>query len=68
MNAFDTSVQTWLVHIGASSVIFTHAVHTIADFYLTKGLLPLAVLWAICTSGMTLMQERLAYRCIPVRT
>ncbi|SAL05279.1 PA-phosphatase like phosphoesterase [Caballeronia calidae] len=47
MNAFDTSVQTWLVHIGASSVIFTHAVHTIADFYLTKGLLPLAVLWAI---------------------
>lgn len=47
MNAFDTSIQTWLVHIAASSVIFTHAVHAIADFYLTKGVLPLAILWAI---------------------
>ncbi|MFM0519960.1 MULTISPECIES: phosphatase PAP2 family protein [Caballeronia] len=47
MNAFDTSIQTWLVHIAASSVIFTHAVHAIADFYLTKGVMPLAILWAI---------------------
>jgi undecaprenyl-diphosphatase len=47
VNAFDTSIQTWLVHIAASSVIFTHAVHAIADFYLTKGVLPLAILWAI---------------------
>ncbi|SAL03239.1 phosphatase PAP2 family protein [Caballeronia ptereochthonis] len=47
MNAFDTSIQTWLVHFAASSVIFTHAVHTIADLYLAKGLLPLGILWAI---------------------
>ncbi|KXV11987.1 phosphoesterase [Caballeronia megalochromosomata] len=47
MNAFDTSIQTWLVHIAASSVIFTHAVHAVADFYLTKGVVPLAILWAI---------------------
>src|SRR5690242_12288000 len=24
MNAFDTSIQSWLVHIAASSFVFTH--------------------------------------------
>jgi undecaprenyl-diphosphatase len=47
MNAFDTSVQSWLVHIAASSFVFTHAVHAIAEFYFTKGLVPLAILCAI---------------------
>lgn len=47
MNAFDTSIQTWLIHFASSSVTFTHAVHTVADFYVTKGVLPLAILWAI---------------------
>ncbi|WP_321799369.1 phosphatase PAP2 family protein [Caballeronia sp. J97] len=47
MNAFDMSIQTWLVHIAASSVTFTHVVHAIADFYIAKGVIPLAILWAI---------------------
>lgn len=47
MNAFDTTIQTYIVQFASSSVIFTHAVRTIADFYLTKGVIPLAILWAI---------------------
>ena len=47
MNAFDTAIQTWLLHSASSSVVFTHAVRTIADFYVTKGVIPLAILWAI---------------------
>lgn len=47
MTAFDTAIQTWLVHIGSSSFVFTHAVRAIADFYLAKGVIPLAILCAI---------------------
>lgn len=47
MNAFDTAIQAWLVHIGSSSFAFTHAVHAIAEFYFTKGVVPLAILCAI---------------------
>ena len=35
MTAFDTAVQTWVVHIAASSFVFTHTVHAIADFNFT---------------------------------
>ncbi|SAK84510.1 PA-phosphatase like phosphoesterase [Caballeronia temeraria] len=47
MNAFDTSIQTWVVPFAASSFAFTHAVNAIAGFYFVKGLVPLAVLVAI---------------------
>ncbi|MFC0398024.1 phosphatase PAP2 family protein [Paraburkholderia rhizosphaerae] len=47
MNAFDTTIQTWLVPIGSSSVLFTHTVRAIAAFYFTKGVVPLGVLCAI---------------------
>ena len=47
MHAFDTAVQTWLVHIAASSFVFTHTVEAIVEFYFTKGLIPLAILCAI---------------------
>ena len=47
MNAFDTAIQVWVVHIGASSFVFAHVVHAIADFYITKGVIPLAILCAI---------------------
>jgi membrane-associated phospholipid phosphatase len=47
MHSFDTAIQTWLVHLDASSFMFTHTVHTIAEFYITKGVVPLAILCAI---------------------
>lgn len=47
MIAFDTVIQTWLVHVGSSSVLFAHTVGAIAGFYLTKGVVPLAILCAI---------------------
>ncbi|WP_250477927.1 MULTISPECIES: phosphatase PAP2 family protein [unclassified Caballeronia] len=47
MTAFDTAVQTWVVHIAASSFVFTHTVHAIADFNFTKGVVPLAILCAM---------------------
>ncbi|SAK54601.1 hypothetical protein AWB82_01984 [Caballeronia glebae] len=37
MIAVDASIQTWPVHIAATSVIFTHALPSTAGFYLTKG-------------------------------
>ncbi|SAK81443.1 PA-phosphatase like phosphoesterase [Caballeronia catudaia] len=52
MSAFDTAIQTWVVHIGASSFLFTHTVQAIAQFYFTKGLVPLAILCAMwCQKG-----------------
>jgi membrane-associated phospholipid phosphatase len=47
MNAFDLAIQTWLVHFGSSSFVFTHVIHAIVDFYLVKGVVPLAILCAI---------------------
>ncbi|VXC17682.1 Phosphoesterase PA-phosphatase related protein [Burkholderia sp. 8Y] len=47
MNAFDTSIQTYLIHIAPSSDVFTHAVRVLADFYVFKGVLPLAILYAM---------------------
>jgi undecaprenyl-diphosphatase len=47
MNAFDTAIQTGLLHIGSSSFVFTHGVHAISEFYFTKGVVPLAILCAI---------------------
>ena len=44
MNAFDRDVQTWLIHIGSSSFLFTHSVGAIVRFYFTKGVVPLAIL------------------------
>jgi membrane-associated phospholipid phosphatase len=47
VNAFDTTVQTLVVHIGSSSYSFTHAVGAIVRLYLIKGVVPLAILCAI---------------------
>ncbi|MDR5857705.1 phosphatase PAP2 family protein [Caballeronia sp. LZ062] len=47
MNAFDSSIQTYLLHIAPSSSVFAHAVGVIAEFYVFKGVLPLAIVWAI---------------------
>nr|WP_244817264.1 phosphatase PAP2 family protein [Caballeronia sp. Lep1P3] len=58
MNPFDTAIQSQLVHLGWSSAALTHAVRTIADFYLFKGLFPLALLWALWFSPSDTVQER----------
>jgi undecaprenyl-diphosphatase len=58
MNAFDTAIQTWLVHIAASSFVFNHTVHAIAEFYFTKGLIPLAILCAIWFQPGDAQQQR----------
>ncbi|WP_250536608.1 phosphatase PAP2 family protein [Caballeronia sp. AZ10_KS36] len=47
MNALDSSIQLWLLHILPSSGLFAHAVGVVAEFYLFKGLIPLAILCAI---------------------
>src|SRR5689334_10741188 len=47
MNAFDTEIQLQLAQLMPSSVVITHAVRTIADFYFFKGLFPLSMLCAI---------------------
>src|SRR5689334_22152629 len=47
MNAFDTQIQLQLAQFVPSSVFFTHAMRTIADFYLFKGLFPLSMLCAM---------------------
>lgn len=47
MNAFDTTIQTYLIHIAPASGFFAQAVSVLADFYLFKGVLPLAILYAI---------------------
>ncbi|WP_250454310.1 phosphatase PAP2 family protein [Caballeronia sp. ATUFL_M2_KS44] len=47
MNAFDTTIQTFLIHIAPSSGFFAQVVSVLADFYLFKGVLPLAILCAM---------------------
>jgi undecaprenyl-diphosphatase len=47
MNIFDTQIQNFLTHAAIRSDLFNHAVRTVADFYLFKGVLPLAILYAI---------------------
>ncbi|SAL85770.1 PA-phosphatase like phosphoesterase [Caballeronia terrestris] len=47
MNAFDTSIQAAIIQVAPSLVGLTHAVRAIANFYLFKGVVPLAILWAI---------------------
>jgi membrane-associated phospholipid phosphatase len=47
MNRLDTAIQLFLTHAAVRSYLFNHAVRTIADLYLFKGVLPLAILYAI---------------------
>lgn len=59
MNALDSSIQIWLLHILPSSGLFVHAAGVVAEFYLFKGLVPLAILWAIWfKEGSTLSYRR----------
>ncbi|MFM0200624.1 phosphatase PAP2 family protein [Paraburkholderia fungorum] len=47
MNSFDSKILTILTDDALHSESFSHAVNLVADFYLFKGLLPLAMLCAI---------------------
>ena len=47
MNSLDTSIQIFLTHAAVRSELFNHAIRTIAEFYLFRGVLPLAILYAI---------------------
>jgi undecaprenyl-diphosphatase len=47
MNSFDAPILTFLSHAALQSVLFNKAVRMISDFYLFKGVLPLALLCAI---------------------
>ncbi|QSN63081.1 MULTISPECIES: phosphatase PAP2 family protein [unclassified Caballeronia] len=59
MNALDSSIQLWLLHALPSSGLFAHAVGVVAEFYLFKGLVPLAILWALWfKQGSTLSYRR----------
>ena len=59
MNVFDRSIQIYLIDTLPSSGVFAHAVGVIAEFSLFKGLLPLAVLWAMWFKpGKALLHRR----------
>jgi undecaprenyl-diphosphatase len=47
MNSFDSSMLTIVTRVGMHSEGFGHAVRLVSDFYLFKGILPLAMLCAI---------------------
>jgi undecaprenyl-diphosphatase len=47
MNSFDAPILTFLTHAALRSNLFNNAVRMVADFYLFKGVLPLAILCAI---------------------
>jgi undecaprenyl-diphosphatase len=47
MNSSDTSIQIFLTHAAVRPELFNHAIRTIAEFYLFRGVLPLAFLYAI---------------------
>ncbi|HEX7909188.1 MAG TPA: phosphatase PAP2 family protein [Paraburkholderia sp.] len=47
MNSFDTTLLTIATQGAMRSETFSHAVRVVADFYLFKGVLPLAMLCAI---------------------
>jgi membrane-associated phospholipid phosphatase len=47
INGFDSAILTFLTHGAMHSATYGHAVSHVADFYLFKGVLPLAMLCAI---------------------
>jgi hypothetical protein len=47
MNSFDSAILAFLTQNALHSVTFSHAVSIVADYYLFKGVLPLAMLCAI---------------------
>ncbi|MDE1146298.1 MAG: phosphatase PAP2 family protein [Azospirillaceae bacterium] len=51
MNWFDATIQAFLTTHAFTSEVVNHAIHTIADFAMFKGLFPVAVLWWVWFRG-----------------
>ncbi|EGY01588.1 phosphoesterase PA-phosphatase related protein [Nitrospirillum viridazoti Y2] len=51
MNGFDSAIQEFLTTHAFTSDVVNHAIRTIADFSMFKGLFPVAILWWVWFRG-----------------